>query len=193
MRLFIAIDLNEDARGAIADEQRRLKVAIGQTRATVKWVRPEQMHLTLVFLGEVAETRAQAIVDAIGQPVPQPPFDLAFAGIGVFPPRGAPNVLWIGASAGEAPSVELQRQLADRVAQLGIPLERRPFHPHLTLARLKESRPSDRAAALGADRGTVVATVHVDHATLYQSKLSSQGPTYIPLARATLSTSSRSG
>jgi len=189
MRLFIAIDLDEAAREAIADEQRRLKAAIGSTRATIKWVRAEQMHLTLVFLGEIPEARSSAIVDAVGQPVAQPPFDLTFGGIGAFPPRGAPNVLWIGAAKGEGQAVVLQRQLADRIAALGIVLDRRPFHPHLTLARLKDSRPSDRPAVLAADRENVAAVAHVDHATLYQSKLSSQGPTYIPLARATLSRS----
>jgi 2'-5' RNA ligase len=187
VRLFIAIDLDEAARTAIAEEQRRLNTAIGQSRATIKWVRPEQMHLTLVFLGEVPEARAPAIVDAISQPIDQPSFDLAFTGIGVFPPRGAPNVLWIGASTGETASIELQRRVADRVGQLGVPLERRPFHPHLTLARFKESRPGDRAAVLAAGADRVVAAVHVDHATLYQSRLSSQGPAYSALARATLS------
>src|SRR5262245_15631104 len=189
MRLFIAIDLDEAARAAISEEQRRLKAAIGATRANIKWVRPEQMHLTLVFLGEVPEVRVQAVVEAIGQPVAQPPFDLAFAGIGVFPPRGAPNVLWIGAAAGAADAIELQRQLAERVAQLGFPLERRPFQPHLTLARLKDSRPSDRTAVLAESRTAIVATTRIDYATLYQSKLSSQGPTYTALARATLSRS----
>jgi 2'-5' RNA ligase len=109
--------------------------------------------------------------------------------VGVFPPHGAPNVLWIGASAGEAETIVVQRQLANRVVPLGIPLERRPFHPHLTLARLKDSRPSDRAAILRESRRNVVATTRIDHATLYQSRLSSQGATYTPLARATLSPS----
>jgi 2'-5' RNA ligase len=189
VRLFIAIDLDEAARAAIAEEQRRLKAAIGSTRATVKWVRPEQMHLTLVFLGEVAEARVQAIVEAIGQPIAQRPFDLAFGGVGVFPPRGAPNVLWIGASTGEGETIAVQRQLADRVAPLGIPVEGRLFHPHLTLARLKDSRPSDRTRFLAAGGDNIVATTQVDHATLYQSKLSSQGPSYTALAHATLSRS----
>lgn len=187
MRLFIAIDLDEAARAAIAEEQRRLKAAIGSTRATVKWVRPEQMHLTVVFLGEVADARVPSIVEAIGQPLIQPPFELAFGGVGVFPARGAPNVLWIGAAAGEAETIAVQRRLADRVAPLGIPIERREFHPHLTLARLKDSRPGDRAAVLSERGRDIVATTRVDHATLYQSRLSSQGATYAPLARATLS------
>src|SRR5262249_60404254 len=105
-----------------------------------KWVRREQMRLTLVFLGGVPEARAAVVVDAIGAAIAQPPFDLTFAGLGVFPPRGAPNVLWIGAGSGADASIALQRELADRVERVGIALERRPFHPHLTLARWKTSR-----------------------------------------------------
>jgi len=186
MRLFVAIDLDDDARAAIADEQKCLKAAIGQSGSSMKWVRPEQMHLTLVFLGEVAEPSAPAIVDALNRPVDQVPFDLALSGVGVFPPRGAPTVLWIGAAAGADDSVELQRHLADRVRRLGVAVESRPFHPHLTLARWKTSRGADRARARAAGHDRVVAAVHVDHATLYQSRLSSTGPTYTPLARATL-------
>lgn len=186
MRLFIAIDLDDAARAAIAEEQKRLSVAIGDTRSSIKWVRTDHMHLTLVFLGEVLEDRAQAVVDAIGQPVPQAPFDLTFAGVGVFPPRGAPNVLWLGAAAGAGESVELQRRLAERVGPLGIQLERRPFHPHLTLARWKTSRGADRRRALEAATERLVARVHVGQATLYQSRLSSAGPAYTALTRATL-------
>jgi len=187
MRLFIAIDLDDAARAAIAEEQRRLKAAFGDTRSSIKWVQPGHMHLTLVFLGEVPEASAPAIVGAIDEPVAQAPFDLAFGGIGVFPPRGAPNVLWIGVAAGGGDAAALQRQIADRVRGLGLASDSRPFQPHLTLARWKSSRGADRARARAAGTDRVVTTVHVDHATLYQSRLSSSGSTYTPLARATLS------
>ena len=187
MRVFVAIDLDEAARAAIADEQRRLKAALGETGSSVKWVRADHMHLTLVFLGEVPEPGVQALVDAVNEPVAQAPFDLAFGGIGVFPPRGAPSVLWVGAATGAGESIELQRQLADRARRLGVAPEHRPFHPHLTLARWKTSRGADRPRALAAGSERVIATVRVDHATLYHSRLSPAGPTYTPLARATLS------
>jgi len=186
MRLFIAIDLDDNARAAIAEEQRRLKTAMSESGSSMKWVRAEQMHLTLVFLGEVPEPSAPPIVDALNRPVDQSPFELVFSGIGVFPPHGAPNVLWIGAAAGADDSIELQRHLADRVRALGLAVERRPFHPHLTLARWKTSRGADRARARAAAHDRMVAAVHVGHATLYRSRLSSAGPSYTPLARATL-------
>jgi 2'-5' RNA ligase len=187
MRLFIAVDLDAAAREAIGAEQKRLGAAIRQGEGSnLKWVRPEQIHLTLMFLGEVKEATAHSVVAAMQQPIAQPPFDLEFAGAGVFPPRGAPNVLWIGVTGGAREVVEQQCELARRVGELGIAIEQRPFHPHLTLARWRASRPSDRGRVLSAARDGLIARVHVDHAALYWSHLSAAGPTYTPLARATL-------
>ena len=187
MRLFIAIDLNESAREAIRTEQARLKKALAG-RSSLKWVRDEQMHLTLVFLGEVADDLAQRIVDSINQPIDQVAFEASFGGVGMFPPHGPPRVLWIGMRDGAQQTIAVQRELAARVRRLGVELEDRPFHPHLTLARWRDSRASDRSRAADAAKATrAVARVHVDHATLYQSRLSPSGSTYTPLARATLS------
>jgi 2'-5' RNA ligase len=187
MRLFIAIDLDEDARAGIAAEQKRLAAALrDSSRSSIRWVRPDHMHLTLVFLGELDEARASAVIEDTGRDVAQAPFDLTFGGVGVFPPRGAPNVLWIGVASGAEPASALQRELAERVARHDVPLETKPFHPHLTVGRWRESASADRHRVVAADhRG--VAGVHVDHATLYQSRLSSAGPSYTPLARANLS------
>jgi len=184
MRLFIAIDLDDAARSAIAAEQKRIVSSLGS--GSLKIVRPEQMHLTLVFLGEVAEPKAPALTELIAQPLAGAPFHLAFAGVGVFPPRGAPRVLWLGATDGEREVSAMQEELARRVASLDIPLEARPFHAHLTLGRWRESRTIDRERAIAAATKHIVARVHVDHATLYHSRLSSAGPTYTALARATL-------
>jgi 2'-5' RNA ligase len=187
MRLFIAIDLDDDARAAIGAEQKRLAAALAAARrSSIRWVRPDHMHLTLVFLGEVEEARAEAVIEETRRHVALPPFDLVFAGAGVFPPRGAPNVLWIGVIAGAERAIALQAELARRVARHGVALETRPFRPHLTVGRWRDSRSADRDHVSSAgDR--VVATLHVDHATLYQSRLSPAGPSYTPLARANLS------
>jgi len=186
MRLFIAIDLDQAARTAIAVEQARLKKAIGD-RSSLRWVHDEQMHLTLVFLGEVPENRAPRLIDTIERPIDQPPFEASFEGIGTFPLRGAPRVLWIGVAAGAQEMIAVQRELAGRVRQLEIAVEDRPFHPHLTLARWRESGAADRTRVGDAARATTIARIRVGHATLYRSRLSPSGSTYTPLARATLS------
>jgi 2'-5' RNA ligase len=186
MRLFAAIELDEPARAAIGEEQRRLAERLRQHRAGVpRLMSAEHMHLTLVFIGEVAEDRAQAIISAAAAPIALPPFGVGFGGVGVFPPRGAPRVLWLGLADGAPAVVELQEIVASRLEQVGVPREPRPFHPHLTLGRWQESRASDRPRA---DETTpaMVARVEVDSVALMQSRLSSKGASYLVLARAAL-------
>jgi 2'-5' RNA ligase len=186
MRLFIAVDLDDAARTAIAAEQKRIAAAMRDAKSSLRWVQPAHMHLTLVFLGEVSEPQAPGVVDAIGQPVAAAPFDMTLQGLGVFPSRGGPRAFWIGITEGASDLTNLQLEIARRVAGLGIVLESRPFHPHLTLGRWRQSRPSDRRHALAAARPDVVARVAVAGATLYHSRISSAGPTYTALARANL-------
>jgi RNA 2',3'-cyclic 3'-phosphodiesterase len=185
MRLFVAADLGEAARAAVAAEQQRMLEALGPA-ASLKWVKADHVHLTLVFLGNVDDASAPAVVDAIGQDIACKPFEIVLEGVGAFPARGAPRVLWIGIGKGAAEVIALQRTVADRVATLGMPVEERVFHPHLTLARWKESRPADRDRALRVAGRGAVAHTRVDGATLYQSRLSPAGPTDTPLARGNL-------
>src|SRR5690349_11669062 len=99
MRLFIAVDLDDRSRAAVAAAQTRVRAAaVGAS--PLRWVRPAHLHLTLIFLGEVAAERSPSIVEAIARPAQQHGFELVFAGLGVFPARGAPRALWVGASAG---------------------------------------------------------------------------------------------
>ena len=186
MRLFVAADLSEAVRQALAAEQARIKAALGGSHASLRWVKPEHAHLTLVFIGNVDDARVPAVVDAIAADIDRPSFDATFEGAGVFPPRGAPRVLWIGISTGASELVELQRVITSRIAALALPIEDRAFHPHLTLARWRESRPADRSRALAVAPRGAVACAHIDGATLYQSRLSPSGPTYTALARANL-------
>jgi 2'-5' RNA ligase len=176
----------------IAGEQKRIAAALVSTSGSLKLVKPEQMHLTLLFLGEVQEPRVQPVIEAMNTAVHLPVFDIAFGGAGVFPPRGAPRVLWMGVTEGAAPLTGLQKEIAERIRALGVVFDDRPFHPHLTVGRWRAAR-GDRAARgrLRREGGAlresgVVAGVRVTRATLYQSRLSSSGPAYTALAHATL-------
>ncbi len=176
MRLFVAIELDEAARAAIAAEQKRIASAIDREK-TLTWVAADRMHLTLVFLGEVPDALAPAIVDAV------------FAGVGVFPPERArkpPRVLWLGLADGADETIAVQRMISARITGLGVTIEDRGFHPHLTLARWRRSAWSDRRRIADAASGGPIARIRVDHVTLFQSRLSSSGPSYTPLARANL-------
>jgi RNA 2',3'-cyclic 3'-phosphodiesterase len=187
MRLFVAVDLTDDARRAIAVEQERLAASLEHpARRVLKWVRVDHMHLTLEFLGEVEDHKVPALVEAIGERIERPPFKVILGGIGMFPAFGAPRVLWLGLRAGVHETLELQRAVVGRLHEAGMTTEAREFHPHLTLARWRSSRPGDRRGILSQDRAAEVTSVAVTHVTLYRSQLSPQGPSYTALARARL-------
>ena len=133
MRLFIAALIPDAVRDALHQAREQLQRA-APDRA-LRWVAPENYHITLLFLGEQDETRVPAIVQAMESArAGVPPFEIAVQGLGVFPNWNRPNVLWAGVSKGSQP-----------LAQIAAALERallpapsgKPFHPHITLARLK--------------------------------------------------------
>jgi RNA 2',3'-cyclic 3'-phosphodiesterase len=183
VRLFVAIDLDGEARQSIAAEQRRLAAALDGSRS-MKWIAPAQMHLTLVFLGEMAEAAVLPIVEAMSTPVGIRPFAVEFGGVGMFPSHGAPRILWLGLRRGEALVVETHRQVAARLERW-VP-SALLFHPHLTLARWRTPRGGEGRRVLALDRAQAAARLTVDHINLYESRLSPAGPTYTTLARANL-------
>jgi RNA 2',3'-cyclic 3'-phosphodiesterase len=186
VRLFAAIDLSAATRAAMAAEQQRISTALGQAGEALKWVRPDNAHLTLVFLGQVDEGRVPLFVEDFGRDINRRPFEMTFAGIGVFPERGAPRVLWAGLGAGTEAVIAVQRELASRASRHGVALEAREFHPHLTLARWSSSRPSDRGCVRAAAAAGILARQRVTSATLYHSRLLPSGPRYTALAHANL-------
>ena len=127
MRLFAAIELDAAAREAIAGEQARLRRDLGSD--DLRWTPPEQIHLTLVFIGEIADERAPAIVDALARDVPMAGFPVSFGGSGVFPARGAPRVLWLGVTTGAGQVSTLQQLVSSRLEALGLPPEPRGIVP----------------------------------------------------------------
>jgi 2'-5' RNA ligase len=184
VHLFVAIDLDNQARQWIGAEQRRLAAGLGDTHS-MKWVAPAQMHLTLQFLGAVPEAAVPAIIEVMSAPVAAPPFAVAFGGLGVFPHHGAARILWLGVRAGAAAVAEMHREVGERLERW-VPGVRGTFHPHLTLARWRTPGAAESRRVLALDRGNAVATVTVEHLALYESRLSPKGPTYTTLARANL-------
>jgi 2'-5' RNA ligase len=185
VRLFVALDLDDAARRAIAALQQRVVMAVG-AGPSVKMVDPMHMHLTLAFLGEIADPAVPAIVDTLSTHIDLRSFAAELQGLGVFPPRGTPRILWVGVREGATQIEEVQREVTSRLTRLGVAVERRLFHPHLTLARWRTSEPTDRRRALSADPHAVVARLGVDHFTIYHSRLSPAGPTYTALTRVNL-------
>lgn len=144
IRTFIALELDDATHRALADAQTRFK----RERAArfVRWVAPENIHITLKFLGDVAADAQAELQRAIAEACANiPPFTLTIAGAGAFPNTQRPNVIWIGIGG----QVETARRLAEKIedvcAALGYAREARPFEAHLTLGRVKrDASPNDR-------------------------------------------------
>jgi 2'-5' RNA ligase len=177
----VAVAIPDAIREALRDVQVSLRNRVGGAR----WVRPEGIHLTLRFLGEIDETMLDAVGKGLTETVGRcgPPFSLVVGGIGYFPPRGRPRVVWIGLSnpAGDPAALsrlcELQSAIEGTVRAAGLSPETRPFHPHLTLARLDERGPRQPPAIPG-DAHIGRGSLPVESVRLYRSTLSRSGASY---------------
>ena len=139
MRTFIAINLDPEIKRSLTQLIDELKVRSTESRS-IRWVRPEGMHLTLKFLGEIGEDKIPLIESALKRTSEKySSFSLKIKGTGYFPPKSrVPRVFWVGIEE-EGTLQKLQRQLEEEMEKLGFPKEQRAFHPHLTLGRVKTS------------------------------------------------------
>ena len=143
IRAFIAIELSPDILNQIGGLQARLKREVPS--GLVRWARPEGIHLTLKFLGDIPTEQVEAIAEAMREAcAPHAPFALAVEGMGCFPNPSRPRVIWVGIDEPGGALARLQRDVERAVRPLGFPPEGRPFRPHLTLGRVK-----------GRDRGAI--------------------------------------
>ena len=195
VRTFIAIELPEEVREYLSRCQERLKGA----GVNVKWTRPEQIHLTLAFLGNVADDELDALSEAVREAASVfGPLRLRATGTGQFPPGGRPRVLWVGVRA-EAGDLEgLQQAVAGAAAPFAEKQEHRAYHPHLTLGRVRQGRRGSRGG--GVDLHGLARAVaemaeeegpafDADEVVVFQSDLGPAGPTHTPLARIGLAAS----
>lgn len=137
MRLFIAANLASALKAALSQVQEALKAR----GADVGWVKPENLHITLRFLGEVEEARLPVLSEAIASSLKgASPFPLALGGLGAFPDLRFPRVIWIGVKKGAEELSALQARLEEGLQRIGFPPEDRPFSPHLTLGRVRSPR-----------------------------------------------------
>lgn len=177
VRAFIAVPLPAELRGALAALQQRLRPRF----PGVRWVAPETLHLTLCFLGDVAEEVLEKLPKVMLSVAGcHEPFPAQVGGLGAFPSPQRARVLWVALDGGAALPA-LQRALARGVAQLGLPLEGRPFHPHLTLGRCREGVVSTRELP-APDRDGDDGRFPIDRIVLYESRLAPSGARHLPRA-----------
>jgi 2'-5' RNA ligase len=178
MRLFIALSLPDEVQGELARVQSRLR------GLPVRWAAPTGIHLTLQFLGEVAEQRAPALLEALAA-LPAAPFELRLDGVGAFPSLGRPRVVWAGLGGDLAALSRLQAAVLGATAPLGFAPEERPFRPHLTLGRVRQEAGPEERRALGraVERAGPPAALawEAGGPTLFQSALTPAGAVYTAL------------
>ena len=179
MRAFVAVDLPEELRAELRSRQRSLHKAARGAR----WVRPEGIHLTLKFLGEVPDERVDETSKTLASLPAFTPFKLQVKGIGFFPQARRPRVLWVEIEP--CPPLEaLAAQVNKSLEAIGFAGEQRAFQPHLTLARFRVPRPQPEIEkAISENDPTVLGLVTVREFFLFESILRPRGAEYRKVAR----------
>jgi 2'-5' RNA ligase len=174
VRLFVALDLPEAVRTALAELITKLKP---KSRAA-RWVPPENLHITLKFIGYVGNEKLSAIQSALSSIRAAHPVALQFRGMGFFPNERRPRVFWCGIA--DSPNLaELAANIDQALAPLGIEAETRPFKPHLTLARFKSDEGVREVVRAATDmKSTDFGAATETNFHLYESLLKSTGAQY---------------
>ena len=189
IRTFIAIKLDETINAALADLQGQLKAKVPQ--GSVRWVKPEGIHLTLKFLGDVPANRIEDVKRALIQACAGfPAFSFSVGGLGCFPNPRRPRVVWVGVQEESGTLKRLQKAIEDGMEKLGFAPEGRRFHAHLTLGRTQRRASSGDVRRLGqlvseAEIGPL-GQMEARAVSLMKSDLKPTGAVYTQLAAAKL-------
>jgi len=176
MRLFIAIEIPGEIKQKMADVQRRLR----DTDVDAGWTRPEGIHLTLKFLGEVPEAKVRDIINGLQRAVEGVgPFRLDVGGAGTFPGPKNARVVWVGISGDVAKLARLQSSVEETISGIGFERDKRAFTPHLTLGRIKYIRSRDKwLKALDELKDIRLSGFDVEAVSLMKSELKPSGAVY---------------
>ncbi len=181
-RVFCAIDLAVSVRASLMRPINRLRESVPHAQAS--WSREDNLHLTLKFLGEIQTTRLSALSNAAGCAVSDfSPFEITLDEPGVFPEHGTPRVLWIGVKDESGKLAEIHTRLEEECARQGFARGERPFHPHLTIARLRQPQGARTLAAAHKEMRFESATVAVAELLVIRSEPSSAGARYTVISR----------
>ena len=178
MRTFIAVELPDDIRHTIAEYSESLSGVIPQ----VKWVAPENLHLTMKFLDEVPEGRLDPVKECVARAVEGfGPFTVELEHLGFFPNSHQPRVIWIGASGGADHLLEIFQKLEDCLESMGFDRDAKTFSPHLTIGRVKRHARITTPPGIPEFDGE---TFEVNGLSVITSTLTPQGPVYKTLLEA---------
>lgn len=188
IRAFLAIRLPDDvtaALGHLTDQMAQARVG------GLKPVRPENMHLTLKFFGNINARQVESIVDTVTHTVKSiRPFTLRLGNVGAYPNNRSPRVLWVGLDGDVAPLQDIHRRIESALGQIAIKPDTREFRPHLTIARIRDRTPHNErrraAEALFSAEFRFGLSIPVDRFSLMRSILKPEGLHYSSLAEIPL-------
>jgi len=180
VRTFLALDIGRGIGDRLAEFQRKLAACDAKGRL----VAPENLHVTLHFLGDVAEDMTADVCEMVEAVAGQiDPFDFEVKGIRCVPPGGRPRMIWAGVDDPTGRMALLHEALGEALGGLGLRREERGFKPHLTLIRFKFVRNSAQVHGLADEHAEALfGTRHAAEVCVYSSQLTPQGPTYSEMA-----------
>lgn len=189
MRTFIAIELPQEVKDSLSRLQEQLKTS----QADVKWVSPQNIHLTLKFLGEVDESKLEKIGEILETlKADKAPFCMRLSSLGAFPKTNYPRVIWVGIDKGDSETKEIAKFMEEKIARLGIPPEDRPFSSHITIGRVKSGLNREGLVKKLNESvnhfGQADLEFSVTKITLFKSTLTPKGPAYEILKEVSLTT-----
>jgi 2'-5' RNA ligase len=180
-RTFCAVELPDGVKSRVSEHVKRLRSEFPHVRAS--WERPEKLHITLKFLGEIELQQVEGLSRAAERAVAGvEPFELTITEPGTFPPHGPPRVLWLDIKDASGQLAGLQRSLEDACAAAGFSRESRPFKPHLTVARLRSPQGARELAAAHREASFEPQTFTVSELVVMRSELGPGGSSYTPMS-----------
>ncbi len=183
IRTFVAVLIAQNLKKNISGVQEQIK----KLAPDVKWVDPENFHVTLKFLGDVSEDAISDICAAVKNAVRDfTAFDLSMSGLGAFPSNERARVVWVGIEDGRDELAGLARAIDDELARLGYEREDRPFRAHLTIGRAKDRIPGTFAQGIKDVNAEDLGTQRVGSVVVMRSDLRREGPIYSPLCEVEL-------
>jgi 2'-5' RNA ligase len=188
-RLFVAFALAAPCRRVLARAADRLAARLdvrAGARTRLTWVEPENLHVTVRFLGATPEPDVEAVRAVLRPPLASPPVEFCFDRVRTFPDGGRPRVLWAGSTGGSAAAAQVRREVDARLEAAGLARETQPFGLHVTLARFREPGRASDARAIAEFVMDVPATARAAQVTLFESRPGRRGPIYYALERTEL-------
>lgn len=179
MRAFFAFDIARESIAGLEKIVQSLSLQYGM----VKWIKPNDFHITIHFFKEVPKSLLFGIVKEVENSLIFPIRSLTFeiGQLGVFPDRKNPRLIWVGINGETDPLFAMQEKIKKIVLQHDLVVDKRPFFPHITLGRFKKNHGQACVCGLQSYIQNCVARVSIDALTLYQSELTPHGPFYTAL------------